>query len=180
MSADRMVWPSVFKTTATLEKELLCPRPEWIGINEPFWEDLEALRNALAGVKSDANRPHWLVAATWHTDQGFNRELEAKGKFLGPYLVNTSPDYLEPTWRFLGFDVTDGAFISGLSNCGYNDGERETLAAEWGRDLNRYHLFGDLARALKFSALTNKRVVELAPFFVIGLWLIEASGNRVK
>ena len=122
----------------------------------------------------DRDRPFWLIAATWHTDVGFETEAKQEGKFLGPYLTSTTPERPDTMWRFLGFDITDGAFISGLSNCGYED-ERHDLAAEWARHLNRNHLFHDLQRAFRFRALTNARVPEHAPFFVIGLWLIAES-----
>jgi hypothetical protein len=88
------------------------------------------------------------------------------------------PELPDTNWQFLGFDIADGGFISGLSNCGYEDAERDGLAAEWAQYLNRRHLFDDLQRAFQFRELTNARVPEHAPFFVIRLWLIAGSVQR--
>jgi hypothetical protein len=43
---------------------------------------------------------------------------------------------------------------------------------------NRYPLFDSLEEALEFRMLTNARVPEHAPFFVIGLWWIVEAGER--
>ncbi|HEY2018057.1 MAG TPA: hypothetical protein VGH38_31345, partial [Bryobacteraceae bacterium] len=145
--------------------------PEWIGPNPPFWDDLTALRHAMVNRPSGGTRP-WLIAATWHTDWGFSEEEKQAGRFLGPYLAPVAPEHRDPAWRFLGFDITDGSFLSGLSDCGYRDDEHDGLAEVWAGRLNRYHLFDDLDYAFQFRALTNRRVPEHAPFFVIGLWLI--------
>ncbi len=165
LSADTMIWPSIFGAGEV-------PEPEWVGLNAPFWGDLSVLRKAIARGEADRRPPFWLIAAMWHTDLGFEKEAKQEGKFAGPYVSSTTPEHPEASWRFLGFDITDGGFVSGLSNCGYDAAERDGLAAEWARDLNRNHLFDDLQRAFKFRALTNARVPEHAPFFVIGLWLI--------
>ncbi|MGA2435284.1 MAG: hypothetical protein ABSG25_08365 [Bryobacteraceae bacterium] len=170
LSADTMVWPSIFKSTVTLDLGPELPLPEWAGMNVPFWEDLNALRNAIP-QEFGQDHPFWLIAATWHTDIGFNEEERREGKILGPYIAPTTPQQRVNAWRFLGFDITDPG-ISGLSNCGYDDTERDGLAAEWGRHINRYHLFDSLERAFAFRTLTNARLPEHAPFFVIGLWLI--------
>ena len=170
LSADSMVWPSIFKTTVTLDHGPELARPEWIGINEPFWENLGALCSAIPH-EFELGHPYWLIAATWHTDMGFRKEEKQKGKFLGPSLAPTTPPQRDSRWRFLGFDITDPG-TSGLSNCGYDSAERDILAAEWARHLNRYHLFDSLERAFEFRTLTNARVPEHAPFFVTGLWSI--------
>ena len=129
LSADTMVWPSIFETVVIPEKRSGLRQPDWIGMNVPFWRDLDALGKAIVEQKSDLDRPFRFVAATWHTDLGFEQEAKQEGKFLGPYLDATFPEVRDPAWQFLGFDITDGGFISGLSNCGYGN-ERAALAAE--------------------------------------------------
>jgi hypothetical protein len=178
LSADRMVWPSIFKARVSLDRGPELPQPDWIGPNAPFWEDLNALRNAIPHWHGNEH-PFWLIAAMWHSDLGFHKEERLEGKILGPYLARTTPEHRDRAWRLLGFDVTDPG-ISGLSNCGYDDAEREGLAAEWAHRLNRYHLFDSLEPAFEFRTLTNARVPEHAPFFVIGLWSIAKplSGER--
>jgi hypothetical protein len=178
LSADTMVWPSIFTPTATPDTGPELPLPEWIGMNAPFWDDLNALQKA---VPPDFGQEHpfWIIAATWHTDIGFKEEEKREGKILGPHIAPTTPQRRDSRWQFLGFDITDSG-ISGLSNCGYEDSERARLAAEWGPDLNRYHLFESIERAFEFRALTNARVPEHAPFFVIGLWLIDKTTQPPK
>jgi hypothetical protein len=83
----------------------------------------------------------------------------------------TSPAGRDPGWSFLGYDVADPS-ISGLSNCGYSEEDRRELAPVWGPRLNAHHLFDKLEHADEFRTLTDTRVPEHAPFFVIGLWLI--------
>src|ERR1700722_8558772 len=60
-SADTRLWPSIFETSASKTFA-----PAWIGMNTPFWEDLDALRQA-----AQHQSPVQLIAATWHTDVGF-------------------------------------------------------------------------------------------------------------
>lgn len=154
LTADTMLWPSVFDKLEI----------DWIGMNQPFWEEFSAIRQLVPAV------PFRMIAATWHSDIGFEKEMTQQGKLLGPYLPDTCVE-ADPIWNFLGFDITDGEFISGLSNCGYGE-DRDRLTEEWGESLNRSHLFDDLDRALEFRELTNSRVREHAPFFVIGLWSV--------
>jgi hypothetical protein len=115
-----------------------------------------------------------LIAATCHADVAFTEEMRPG---LGPYDLPTNPRVRDPNWRFLGFDVTDGGFISGLSNCGYTEEERRILVSQWGARLNSHHLFDDIAHAFAFRSLTNQRVAEHAPFFVIGQWQIREVGR---
>ncbi len=152
LSADTMVWPSLFDT-----------HPQWIGANAPFWESLSRLESAVSAARE--TRPYRIVAATWHRETGAEHAL-------GPHEMPTEPESRHPAWPLLGFDVSDGSFLSGLSNCGYGEQERPALSAQWGRWLNPSHLFTNLAKALEFRTLSNSRVPEHAPFHVIGLWLV--------
>ena len=68
LSADTMVWPSIVSADI--------PQPELVGMNAPFWEDLGALRKATA--QSDQNL-FYLIAATWHSDVGFEEEARQEG-----------------------------------------------------------------------------------------------------
>jgi hypothetical protein len=130
-SADRMVWPSIFAETVTLRlglKEGL-PMPEWIGMNAPFWENLSVFLDHLPSGELEREHPYWLIAATWHTDIGFDRELGQRGKISGPFLSPTEPEKRNPAWQLLGFDIADPC-TSGLSNGGYSAAELPRLRAE--------------------------------------------------
>ncbi len=83
-----------------------------------------------------------------------------------------SPLMCPPEWELLGYDVSDGFLLSGLSNCGYREDESEELKRKFGGNLNQYHLFGDLEAAREFREIRNEQVPEHAPFFVYGLWSV--------
>ena len=99
LSADTMVWPSIFKSTMTTDCGPELPLPAWVGMNVPFWDDLDAIRTAVPRGFGQQH-PFWLIAATWHTDVGFPKEETQKGKILGPHLASTMPEQREAGWRF--------------------------------------------------------------------------------
>ncbi len=80
-------------------------------------------------------------------------------------------------WRPLGYDVADIWMISGLTGCGYGDGEKKALWDEYGRRLNMHGLFDDINLAQAYRINRNSHVIEHAPFGVFGIW---ANENRSK
>ncbi|HZT44456.1 MAG TPA: hypothetical protein VFA07_19990 [Chthonomonadaceae bacterium] len=178
-STDDLVWPSVFDTRQGIgmteaERQqwgfVGLKVPSWIGPNNGLWEDLERMRDFLAENTSEVRQPYMEIAISCFSDDGF---LLA-ALYGGPYLEPTMPARPETSWRLLGFDVSDGSLISGLMDCAYTESELAVLREPWSSHLNEYHLFTDVAKALKFCKLTDKRVPEHAPFFVYGLWEIES------
>jgi hypothetical protein len=181
LSADTIVWPSLFSQAPFPKVSAKMPHldtPAWIGANRPFWEELDLLKTTISCGGAEPP-PYWLIAATWHTDIGFRRETRQYERFQqsmhGPYDEPTAPPQRDAGWQFLGFDVTDGSFLSGLSDCGYDANERPTLVQQWSPHLNHHHLFDEIGKAFEFRSLSNRRVAEHAPFFVIGLWKISAG-----
>ena len=73
--------------------------------------------------------------------------------------------------------MSPGPVSSGLSNCGYTDAGAASLRSQWAGLLNEHHLLGDLEKAFEFRDLSERRVPEHTPFFVFGLWLVEAVGG---
>jgi hypothetical protein len=69
----------------------------------------------------------------------------------------------------LGFDVADGGFWSGLSNCGYSEAERAELRPKWHGRINDFGLLKSEQDALEFRDLSDARVPEHAPFWVYRL-----------
>lgn len=171
LSVDVLVWPSLFGDGLP-EQE--CARlgldvwsfTEWRGPNQHLWADLTLMREALGELSS---QPHWLVAVSWVSTEGFARQTSG----LGPYHEPTAPPTVSEDWVLLGFDVADSGHISGLTNCGYRPAEVGGLRAAWAPSLNEHHLFADVDQAFAFKALADRRVAEHAPFFVYGLWRIE-------
>lgn len=102
----------------------------------------------------------WLIAIT------LQKELYRKE------FSNWGIGEVDVSWEFLGYDIADQGMLSGLSNCMYNEKEIEILKSVWSPDLNKHHLFKDIACAVKFRTLTELRVPEHAPFAVYGLYRI--------
>jgi hypothetical protein len=90
-------------------------------------------------------------------------------RHVQPTLVPIQTMPPDGQWGFLGFDIADAGLTSGLSNCGYEPLERVGLQS-WTSTLNDHHLFTDPQRAWAFRAITDQRVPEHSPFFVLGLW----------
>lgn len=145
LSIDRLVWPSVAEPAAG---------PTGLWTNRTDLDErlrVPAVREggafaigafALCMIRTEEERRVWAPRRT-----GSERP----------------PD---PEWSSLGYDVADLAFISGLSNCGYDPENVDALRTEWGPQLNKHHLFRDVGAATEFKRLTDDRVPEHAPFFV--------------
>ena len=69
----------------------------------------------------------------------------------------------------------DPWLLSGLSNCGFIDGERGDLRARWAPHLNRRHLFESLDEARAFSEASDARVPEHAPFTPCGIQVLRGE-----
>ncbi len=177
-STDEFVWPPVFRTgqwpgasRAQLDALGLWgpERPDWTGLNSPLWKDLAALRAELAAKRAAVPRPYWVVAVTC-----FGVEEKPAPDAPWPHPGPTAPAALDPSWTSLGFDVSDGSFVSGLANCGYAPPEaKEAAAKRWSVHLNRHHLFDAFEPAAEFAEDAGARVPEHAPFLVYGLYRID-------
>ncbi len=95
----------------------------------------------------------------------------------GKRIERVSPAALPPQWHRLGYDVSDGSLLSGLSNCGYRPDEVSPLRAEWGARLNPHGLFTEVESAMRFVDVADDRVSEHAPFAAHGLYA-RASGTE--
>ena len=169
LSVDPLVWPSLFDLGngigfAPEERARLglagqlgasSALPAWTGPNRPLWEDLAALRSHLRA-------PGGAMPV---------------GVLVGVAVRSSGADSPRPEagWERLGYDVADGSLISGISNCSYGEREARELPRVWASRLNMHHLFEDPAAALEFCRTTNDRVPEHAPFFVYGLYRLEAT-----
>jgi hypothetical protein len=176
LSVDCMVWPSLFGPgLPELERQRLGHQamqfPSWKGPNQDLWDDLSRMQGALGPLAAE---PHWTVAISWVSTDGFAGPPGG----AGPYRETMTPSTISEDWKLLGFDVADAGFISGLSNCGYGEDEVTVLRATWASLLNQHHLFTDVKDALAFKLLTDARVPEHAPFFVYGLTLIARISSK--
>ena len=153
LSVDNHVWPSVLEYKPLRKGMLIC---------RAGWSELSKMNERLESV---INRPYSKIAISVILFD--TRDQPAWDRFL----TKTNPSQPEKGWTFLGYDIADQGFISGLSNCGYSHGV-VALRRKWSRFLNEHHLFDNLSSANEFRIFTNRRVKEHAPFFVFGIWRI--------
>jgi hypothetical protein len=161
LSTDNMVWDEVTE---------LCEikTPDWIGANS-IWEDLEHLEGFL-GKHKQLVKPYWIILITWLSESPKNY----KSEYNAPCFLPVKPAKKEDSWKFLGYDISDGWLLSGLMNCGYTPPDDiESLRKKWSMHLNEYHLFEDFDIAREFRDHTDVRVKEHAPFSVYGIYLVK-------
>jgi len=172
-SADENVWSPIFERGGCfywpdVTDDDLVDVPDYVGINQVLWDDLDRMRGYLREKWSSA-RSYCVIALTAVVDyvQHTNREC-------WPYLGNTTPASIDSRWSFAGYDIlTDQSLLSGLMNCDYDVSEQLEAAERWGDCLNEHHLFTDLEAARECRDWTSARVREHAPCMLCGLFLVE-------
>ncbi|HEY3450371.1 MAG TPA: hypothetical protein VGK67_28715 [Myxococcales bacterium] len=171
-SCDPRVWPSLFDKGAY-------PRPSWVGAFQDLWSDLDRLREHLADAAAGATYHLVAFSILAHGDDDplgpalNDRCYEPHSPRWLP-LPSAQPEIRSPDWALLGYDLADKWGTSGLSNCGYRPAEVEALRRNWAEHLSEQHLFLDLEEADRFRRVCDSRVTEHAPFFVYGIWSVEA------
>lgn len=139
----------------------------------------DAGRRELYLLRPEIRRPLSIDRSVWPSDAGAGGELVAcallvpdeddEARALLSVLRPEVPIAPATDWIFLGYDVADSGFTSGLSNCGFGQ-DVHGLRAEWGTRLNAFGLFDSAADALAFARLSDQRIPEHATFFAFGLW----------
>jgi hypothetical protein len=81
-----------------------------------------------------------------------------------------APEPASERGELLGYDVADYDLLAGLANCGYTPEEAASLAPAWAPLLNEWHLLGSPEDAAAFTAVTENRVPEHAPFYAYGIY----------
>lgn len=154
----------------------------YTGPFSPRWENLDALR-LLAKTSNINPEDYYFLPISIDISLFTERELEHWNSLLGNKSQNVSPATLfeglaspntvDKSWEFLGYDVADTGFTSAISNMGFTaDDNLPKLRAQWGDTLNMHHLFNKTDDALRFKEFSNHRVPEHAPFFIYTLWRI--------
>lgn len=186
LSTDVMVWPSVFDTgKKVIMRNTEVPfgqeylnLPEWIGPNKPLWSNVNHLRRYLSEHLIHNPKSCWIIAIAFIGENTAADETE--GSWL--HYDTTEPRDIDGVWMMLGYDVSDGTLLSGLSNCGYdpNIDDVNLLRNQWSQYINKYHLIEEVDHAFSFKHLSDQRVSEHAPFGVYGIWLVEKLHERVN
>ena len=174
LSADTMVWPSYFisKSVACFYNEEILEKHIVIDASEDFrhhclslWQDREEMKACFEGLIED--REGIVIGVELVAEKPL-LEYEYWSNIFAP--DRHSQLEMPKDFRFLGYDVADGGYISGLSNCGYTEEEIRDLGPIWKGRINEFGLIGDLEHALEFKHYTEERVAEHAPFYVFGLY----------
>lgn len=129
------------------------------------------MKNHLKGIESVPR--YSLIGVTLSIDALDENEIEAwhrSGCDQGKRNSTVTPEFPEATWTLIGYDVSYAFLLSGLTNCGYSNGEIIDFRNQFRSDLNEHHLFSEIKRADDFRRKCNARVKEHAPFYVYGIW----------
>jgi hypothetical protein len=165
LSVDPLVWPRVGRG---VEKNVRAPS-QWRDLG--LWENLHHLQEYLQQNAGATQRPYQVIGITL-----LRNALPVHEQEMWASLAPTVPAALNKQWTFLGYDVADEGFISGLSDCGYEADELH-LKTGWELALNEWHLFTQRRQAIKFQRMTDQRVDEHAPFCIYGLYSLLQSGG---
>lgn len=165
LSVGVLVWPRV---VLGVEKNVRAPS-QWRDLG--LWDNLHHLQEYLRQNAKTIQRPYQLIGITL-----LRNALPVPEQDMWASLAPTVPASLNKEWAFLGYDVADEGFISGLSDCGYEADELH-LRTGWELALNEWHLFTQSKQALKFQRMTDQRVDEHAPFCIYGLYSLLQSGG---
>jgi hypothetical protein len=178
LSVDTMVWPSLFHFTSRLDNY----RPVSVIDVEPtddrhlilrLWGDVSAMESMLRARTNNDICFVRVAIELWHD---IDRISETRWQIVAESLDESETSPME--WLALGYDIADGDFVSGLTNCGYNEKERTELS-RWATELNEFGLFVDFNAADDFRRATDRRVPEHAPFFVYRL-LADLKREKVE
>lgn len=164
LSVDTAVWQSVFD-----KHKRFVQQPEMDYVRD-VWANYTDLEQAAASTFEDRCPPLWFVAfaSVWndaHPSLGLQQTLQIR------------PETIGTNWIFLGYDVADEGLTSGLTNCVSlirpHDFAAERLA--FMNQINTFHLFHEYEHAAEYKSFADRWFESHAPFFVIGIWLIQAK-----
>lgn len=167
LSVDRAVWPSVFSYENSANDS---DPSRTVIVPSDFHEQalrlvadlrkLEQLRTSSGGSVGTCTVCITLV------DDG---SASSDEWWAMAFAESTNPA-LHPDWKFMGYDIADRYFTSGMSNCGYAPNYISEVRTEWCRDVNECGLIDSLDRALVFRTFSDKRVPAHSPFCVFGIY----------
>ena len=106
-----------------------------------LWIDLDKLNKFITDNKNNIKQSIYTVAISCIENLS-SQDQEEDRKYRKTYAEdhiamsdfpphwNTNPSKVSTNWKLLGYDVVDGAFggeLSGLTNCGYSNDEKEII-----------------------------------------------------
>jgi hypothetical protein len=165
LSVDVNVWPSIFDSEKVAT-------PDRFGF-QTTWNNFSGLSQALTRACQKNPLKGFRVVAITLLLGIANRDDSVPWEERVPPV---EPAARGDDWALLGYDVADQWMLSALMNCGFLPGEDvDRLRREWGPLLNQFHLFTDVASALAFKQMSDKRLAnDHAPCFVYGIWTVKS------
>lgn len=159
LSVDRWIWPDV------LMSDQLPDNVDRTQFQRTKWHMLSELHASLPDDLTD----YWTIAITMLVDATIAKQY-------GIGQIPVEPSEIDASWQFLGFDVAETGLLSGLMDMGYrkSDGEAAFAQRQFGAALNENHLFTDRDIARNFAAWSDTRDPGHGPFYVFGIYQIEA------
>ena len=178
LSIDRHVWPSRFAQPGLAEPigavaDLDGGAGGMHFANLSFWG---SLREMVSQYKPSLSRD-CVIAAALLIPQGQRTGVKGPADPWRAFVTSqrTDPDQPGQRWVSLGCDVANDGYLSGLSNCGMFESERQSLRARWSDSLNEYGLFVAPENALAFCDDANTRLKDDGPFHVFELFVVSGD-----
>jgi len=167
-SVDSNIWPSHFLYYPQIKHLIGSHKPPLIEADSDcrggLWLNLDTMRERLREHKRSAVP----VAIELYVE-----EEDMFNDYPSPLVYSkTTPPGLPSDNVFLGYDVADSGFCSGLSNAGYSQEERNGLSPRWREHINNYGLLNTQENAFRFKEISDERIPEHAPFWVYGVYRV--------
>src|SRR5713226_10098649 len=149
-SVDPHIWPSHFLYYPQL-RQLIGPREPVLIETDPdcrggLWLDLARMQHRL----HEHQRSAVALAIEVYADEKVSLD-----DFPSPLIYSqTNPSVLPHESTFLGYDVADSGFWSGLSNAGYSVDEKDGLRSQWQGHINGFGLLKTQEDAFGFRKLS--------------------------
>ena len=178
LSFDPMVWPSIFENPSEIQipgvEDWWPERPPTI-VAEPvnkrydtfmdLWPELDEMLEVFREHASPG-----ACGVPVAVDMVGEIRPESTSAPWPDFDIEVSVQARPADWTFLGYDVCDFGWISGLSNCGSTSGEMQQLSRDWKDRLNELGLFLSAADAWEYCTVTDRRIPEHAPFRIFALY----------
>jgi hypothetical protein len=178
LSIEGSLWGSIFNTgdypdLVGQEREkhglgtLDLPEMGIVGMNLPFWSDLNSMLDYVRENTRRRGRLYWVVAITICLE---DPERELKERTEWPYYAETIPADIQSDWVLAGYDVTAYDSESLITPC--MESLTSGKASDFEKDLNEYMLFSELAKADDFRRAQDADYELGYPHMIYGIWRV--------
>lgn len=176
LSVDEWMWPSVFFSKISTRKSFATIEVDDDTQGGDYWLNLEEMRAYYAARKPRASGAV-PIGIELYSEKSLDEDivpyvLEPDGIECALWLNATAPRVVPDGSELLGYDIADASRLSGLTNCGYTEEDRQALRPAWGSRLNAFGLLRTLDDAIAYRQICDTRVAEHAPFWIYAIWRV--------